>query len=90
MSGGLIGETVGPPQAGVRPFEGMPVLLGCSERDPHIPIARVRETDAVMRALGAEVVLRVYPGDDHGINEDEVGIARQMLRRISGTPRRAD
>jgi phospholipase/carboxylesterase len=90
LSGGLIGETVAPPQAGVRPFEGMPVLLGCSERDPHIPIARVRETDAVMRALGAEVVLRVYPGDDHGINEDEVGIARQMLTRISGTPRRPD
>ena len=62
----------------------MPVLLGCSERDPHIPIGRVRETDAVMRALGAEVVTRVYPGGDHGINEDEVGIARQILARMVG------
>jgi predicted esterase len=57
----------------------MPVLLGCSERDPHIPIARVHETDAVMRALGAEVTTRIYPGSDHGINEDELGIARQIL-----------
>ena len=51
LSGGLIGDTVAPPPAGVRPLQGMPVLLGCSERDPHIPIGRVRETDAVMRAL---------------------------------------
>jgi phospholipase/carboxylesterase len=35
------------------------VLLGCSERDPHIPLARVRETEAVMGALGAQVVTRM-------------------------------
>jgi predicted esterase len=84
FSGGLIGDTVAPPPTGTRPFEGMPVLLGCSERDPHIPIGRVHETDAVMRALGAEVVTRLYPGGGHGINEDEVGIARQILARVAG------
>jgi phospholipase/carboxylesterase len=63
----------------------MPVLLGCSEHDPHIPIARVHETGAVMRALGAEVVTRVYPGGGHGINEDEVGIARQILAGVAGS-----
>jgi phospholipase/carboxylesterase len=82
FSGGLIGETVAPPPSGVRPLQGMPVLLGCSDRDPHIPIGRVRETDVVMRALGAEVVTRVYPGDAHGINEDEVNLARQILARM--------
>jgi len=50
FSGGLIGDTVAPPPPSARPFEGMPVLLGCSERDPHIPIGRVYETDAVMRS----------------------------------------
>jgi phospholipase/carboxylesterase len=84
FSGGLIGDVVAPPLAGVRPFEGMPVLLGCSERDPHIPIGRVHETDAVMRALGAEVVTRVYPGGSHGINEDEVNLARQILAGTVG------
>ena len=63
----------------------MPVLLGCSEHDPHIPIARVRETETIMRALGAEVVTRIYPGGGHGINEDEVAIARQVLARVAGT-----
>jgi phospholipase/carboxylesterase len=80
----LIGDTVASPPAGARTFEGMPVLLGCSEHDPHIPIARVRETEAVMRGLGAEVVARIYPGGGHGINEDEVAIARRILARIAG------
>jgi predicted esterase len=84
FSGGLIGDTVALPPAGVQPLQGMPVLLGCSERDPHIPIGRVHETDAVMRALGAEVATRVYPGGDHGINEDEVNLARQILARMIG------
>ncbi|MDB5381560.1 MAG: putative hydrolase [Rhodospirillales bacterium] len=84
LSGGLIGDKVAP--ATVSPtFDGMPVLLGCSERDPHIPLGRVRETEAVMQALGAEIVTRIYPGSSHDINEDEIGIARQILSRIAGT-----
>jgi phospholipase/carboxylesterase len=83
LSGGLIGDTVASPPAGARTFEGMPVLLGCSERDPHIPLARVRETEAVMRGLGAEVVTRIYPGGGHGVNEDEVAIARRVLSRVA-------
>src|SRR3712207_1962784 len=62
----------------------MPVLLGCGEHDPHLPIAHVRETEAVMRELGAEVVTRIYPGGGHGINEDEVPIARKVLARVAG------
>jgi predicted esterase len=89
LSGGLIGETVARKIAGPRPLDGMPVLLGCSQHDPHIPIGRVRETETVLRALGAEVVARIYPGDGHGINEDEVGIARRILARMAGaTPPR--
>lgn len=84
LSGGLIGDAVVPPPPGARPLEGMPVLLGCSERDPHIPLGRVRETEAVLRALGAEVVARIYPGGGHGINEDELGLARQILVPLAG------
>lgn len=89
LSGGLIGDAVpsSPVVAGSegrRPFDRMPVLLGCSDRDPHIPIERVHETDAVLRELGAEVTTRVYPGADHGINQDEVDIARRILGRIAG------
>ena len=79
FSGGLIGEGIAAPDTSGMPFAGMPVLLGCSDRDPHIPIGRVHETDAAMRALGADVVTRVYPGGAHDINADEMTIARQML-----------
>ena len=82
LSGGLIGDAVAPP-CGRRSLDGVPVLLGCSERDPHIPIARVHETEAVMRALGAEIITRIYPGSGHGVNEDEVGLARQILTRMA-------
>jgi len=83
LSGGLIGDSVAP-ATGAPVFTGMPVLLGCSERDAHIPVGRVHETATVMQTLGAEVVTRIYPGSGHGINEDEVGIARQMLSRVAG------
>ena len=72
------------PPEGARPFEGMPVLLGCSERDPHIPLGRVRETEAVLRGLGAEVTARIYPGGSHDINEDELGLVRRLLARVVG------
>jgi phospholipase/carboxylesterase len=44
FSGGLIGETVPPAAPGDRRFDAMSVFLGCSERDPHIPIACARRT----------------------------------------------
>lgn len=61
----------------------MPVLLGCSEHDPHIPIGRVRETEAALRPLGAGVVTRIYPGSDHGVNEDEMETTRQLLAQMT-------
>jgi predicted esterase len=84
LSGGLIGDALAQPAAGARAFEGMPVVLGCSDHDPHIPIARVRETDAILRALGAEMVTRIYPGSSHDINDDEVAIAGEVLARLAG------
>ena len=83
LSGGLIGDRVVAPDGAGSPLDGMPVLLGCSERDAHIPLGRVRETDMVLRALGARVTTRIYPGDGHTVTDDEVGIAREMLERLA-------
>ena len=81
FSGALIGDVaVAPaPQA----FAGMRLLLGCSDQDPLCPIAKVRNTERVFRSLGADVTTRVYPGNDHVINADEVTIAREMLRVLA-------
>jgi predicted esterase len=62
-------------------LDGVPVFLGCHERDPHIPLARVRETEATFAALGADVATRIYPGVGHGVVEEEVRFVRGLLNR---------
>jgi predicted esterase len=77
FSGGLIGDVIDPSLYATHPE--MSVFLGCSEQDPHIPLARVRETAAVLTALGADVETRIYPGASHGINQQELDKARRLV-----------
>jgi phospholipase/carboxylesterase len=60
----------------------MPVFLGCSDVDPHIPKERVLETEAVFARLGAQVTRKLYPGMGHTINDDEIGAARGILDTV--------
>lgn len=78
FSGGLIGaEGTAFPLRGS--LEGTPVLLGCSDRDPHIPRERVDETAAVLTAMNARVDCRIYENMGHTINEDEIDAATAMV-----------
>ena len=83
FSGGLIGPE-GTPREYKGSFEGTPVFLGCSDVDPHIPLARVRETAAVLERLGARVDLRIYPRMGHTINQDEIEAAAALLSSALG------
>ena len=78
LSGGLIG-----PDGTSRDYPGRlfgtPAFLGCSDTDPHIPAARVRETADILRTLGAEVTLRLYPGTTHSVNSDQLREVRALL-----------
>ena len=80
------GGVIGPPG---RSFEaagdlrGTPVFLGCSDRDPHVPLARVEESAGLLRRLGAEVDQRIYPGMPHTINDDEIVAARLLLEKAA-------
>ncbi|HEX5581910.1 MAG TPA: alpha/beta hydrolase [Gemmatimonadaceae bacterium] len=67
LSGGLIGP------------DGTPVFLGCSDVDAHIPEPRVRESAEVLRRMGGEVTMRIYPGMAHTINDDEIDEVRRMV-----------
>jgi predicted esterase len=78
LSGGLIGPD-GTPRDYAGSLEGTPVFLGCSDVDAHIPAERVRHSAEVMRRLGGEVTMRLYPGMGHQINEDEIAAVRTML-----------
>lgn len=78
LSGGLIGPA-GTARDYPGAFEGTPVLLGCSDIDPHIPLARVRESAEVFRRMGADVDERIYPRMGHVVNEDEVLAVGRLL-----------
>jgi phospholipase/carboxylesterase len=81
LSGGLIG-----PEDTPRDYAGSltstPVFLGCSDRDPHIPATRVRESGAILEGLGATVDLRIYGGMGHTVIDDEVNAVRALVGRL--------
>lgn len=81
FSGGLIGPP-GTTWDDASPLAGMPVFLGCSDVDPHIPKARVQESAAVFDRMGATVTTRLYPGMGHTISDDEIGHARAILAAV--------
>jgi predicted esterase len=80
-SGGLIGPpgTTWPPTGS---FGGAPAFLGCSDVDPHIPLARVDETATVLEQMGAAVTRRIYPGMGHTVNDDEIAFARELMNEV--------
>ena len=80
LSAGLIGPP-GPPRAYGGSLDGTPVLLGCSDIDPHIPLQRVHESADVFRRLGALVDERVYPDMGHNVNDDEIEAVRILLQQ---------
>ena len=82
LSGGLIGpEDTDRDYDGH--FSGTPVFLGCSDIDPHVPLARVHETGRVLSALGGVVTERIYPGMGHTINDDEIKHIRAILAKFA-------
>lgn len=81
FSGGLIGPP-GTPRAYEGQLAGTPVFLGCSDRDAHIPVARVEETAEVLTRLGAVVDRRIYPRMGHTINDDEIAAAAALVAAV--------
>lgn len=82
FSGGLIGPP-GAPREYAGSLDGTPVFIGCSDRDPHIPLERVEETAAVLSRMGGDVDLRIYPGMPHTIIPDEIDRAKQIVERVA-------
>ena len=81
LSGGLIGPP-GTPRHYTGSLDATPILLGCSDVDPHIPLERVEETATVLAGLGGDVTKRIYPGLGHTVNRDELDRARALLERL--------
>lgn len=81
LSSGLI-ENGDQPRAYTGTLDGTPVLLGCSDVDFHIPLARVERTAQIFANLGATVDTRIYPGMDHTVNKDEIDAVQHLIERI--------
>ena len=82
LSGGLIGPP-GMPRDYEGSFDGTPVFLGCSDRDPHIHEERVHESAEVFRRMGARVTERIYPGLGHTVNQDELSWVADLLGSLA-------
>lgn len=78
FSGGVIGPE-GTPRDYEGSFNGTPVFLGCSDRDPHIPAPRVLETKEIFTNMGATVEMKLYPNMPHTIVQDEIEAAQRLV-----------
>lgn len=81
FSGGLIGP-LGMPRSYGGSLDGMPVFLGCSDVDAHIPLERVEETAVVLNEMGAAVDKKIYPGMAHTIIQDEINQALKIVQAL--------
>lgn len=59
--------------------DGARVWLSVHARDPHIPLRRAEESAAVLRATGAEVDLRIHPGQGHAVMQEDIAALRARL-----------
>jgi len=82
FSGGLIGPD-GTPRDYPGSFEGTPVFIGCSDVDPHIAKARVIEAGDVLKRMGANVTVKLYPNMAHTVNADEIHSAAQVVEAVA-------
>jgi predicted esterase len=78
LSGGYIGPMDTPRQP-TGDLQGMPVFLGCSDIDPHIPLQRVKETTSLLAAMGANVKEKIYPRMGHTIIEEEIKLVSHLI-----------
>lgn len=76
FSGGVIGQVL---EEYTGDMEETPVFLGCSEKDPHIPLKRVEETEETFEDLDADVEKYIFEGSHHGIVDYEFETAREII-----------
>lgn len=60
-------------------FNGTPVFIGSSDPDMHVPVTRVRESEVIMKKMGADITVKVYPGMGHTVSQDEVETANTLV-----------
>ncbi|XWN33587.1 MAG: phospholipase [Devosia sp.] len=90
LSAGLVGTADDPDAPIIRGYpgksfdytarlDGVSAYVSCHTEDPHIPLERVCESEATLKAIGAVTEVRIKPGAGHGIDERDVAAVRSLL-----------
>jgi phospholipase/carboxylesterase len=78
FTGGLIGQELAEENyAG--DFAGTPVFISTGDPDPHVPVARVKESIVILERLNAFVTFAIYPGRQHTISSQEIQLANKNI-----------
>jgi phospholipase/carboxylesterase len=78
FTGGLIGDKIYNENY-IGNFFGMPVFIGTSNPDPHVPVERVYATTNILKNMNADVTEKIYNNMGHTINEDEIDSANKYV-----------
>lgn len=78
FTGGYIGAEA-PPAPGDAVLHDVPAVLRSIEDDPWVPWHRVEDTAALLRRAGANVDLRIDPGNEHVITDEACAAATRLL-----------
>lgn len=80
FTGGLIGDRIYPENY-QGDFNKMPILIGSSNPDFHVPVQRVKDTSALLEKMGAAVTEKIYNNMGHTISQEELNLANQLIFR---------
>lgn len=78
FTGGLIGDTIYTENY-KGDFGEMPIFIGTSNPDFHVPVERVYSTTNILKSMGAIVTEKVYENMGHTINQDEIDQANNLI-----------
>ena len=81
LSAGLIGPDDTPREYAGK-FDATPVFIGCSDIDPYVAMPRVVAAGEVLKGMGADVTVRLYPGMAHLVSLEEIATIRGLTEGI--------
>lgn len=82
FTGGLIGDQIYIKNY-TGDFAGTPVFIGTSDPDPHVPVARVLASTAILTDMHAQVTQKIYKNMGHTISKDEIDQVSELIFKES-------
>ena len=63
----------------------MPVFIGTSDPDPHVPVERVNASAAVLENMHAAVTKKIYKNMGHTITQEEINLVNGIIFNTTKT-----